>query len=154
MPYSQVLGASSKNTGVCCHTLLQAIFPTQGLNLRPLRLLHWQAGSLPLVPPGKSHLLAVAAGKHMKSGGRRKLHSGHRFLGRRGSLREPWPQRVCFLTRRHKTGWTWASYGSSERILTLLGAQKRENILFLLSTKRKIMLTASHFWVSSVVTRI
>ena len=34
-----------KNTGVACHFLLQGIFPTQGWNLR---LLRWQAGSLPL----------------------------------------------------------------------------------------------------------
>ena len=33
--------------------LLQGIFPTQGLNLRLLRLLHWQASALPLAPPGK-----------------------------------------------------------------------------------------------------
>ena len=37
-----------KNTGVGCHFLLQGIFPTQGLNLRLLHLLHWQANSLPL----------------------------------------------------------------------------------------------------------
>ena len=42
-----------KNTGVGCHFLLQRIFPTQGSNPCLLRLLHWQAGSLPLVPPGK-----------------------------------------------------------------------------------------------------
>ena len=42
-----------KNTGVGCHALLQGIFPTQGLNLRLLRLLHWQAGSLPPAPPRK-----------------------------------------------------------------------------------------------------
>ena len=42
-----------KNTGVGCHALLQGIFPTQGLNLHLLCLLHGQAGSLPLVPPGK-----------------------------------------------------------------------------------------------------
>ena len=41
-----------KNTGVDCHALLQGIFPTQGSNLRFLRLLHWQAGSLPLAPSG------------------------------------------------------------------------------------------------------
>ena len=29
------------------------IFSTQGLNLGRFCLLHWQAGSLPLVPPGK-----------------------------------------------------------------------------------------------------
>ena len=28
----------------------KVIFPTQGLNPHPLRLLHWQVGSLPLVP--------------------------------------------------------------------------------------------------------
>ena len=42
-----------KNTEVCCHTLLQEIFPTQGLNRHLLCLLNWQAGSLPLSPPGK-----------------------------------------------------------------------------------------------------
>ena len=39
-----------KSTGVGCHALLQGIFPTQGWNTC---LLHWQASSLPLVPPGK-----------------------------------------------------------------------------------------------------
>ena len=33
--------------------LLQGIFPTQRSNLHLLRLLLWQAGSLPLEPPGK-----------------------------------------------------------------------------------------------------
>ena len=42
-----------KNTGVGCHALLQGIFLTQGLNPRCLHLLCWQAGSLPLTPPGK-----------------------------------------------------------------------------------------------------
>ena len=41
-----------KNTGVGCRALLQVIFPTQGLKLSLLHLLHWQADSLPLVPPG------------------------------------------------------------------------------------------------------
>ena len=39
-----------KNTGVGGHALRQGIFLTQGLNLC---LLHWQVGSLPLVPPEK-----------------------------------------------------------------------------------------------------
>ena len=42
-----------KNTGAGCHALLQGLFLTQGSNLRLLHLSHWQAGSLPLVPPGK-----------------------------------------------------------------------------------------------------
>ena len=41
------------DTSVGCHALLQGIFPTQGSNLHLLSLLHGQAGSLPLVPPGK-----------------------------------------------------------------------------------------------------
>ena len=43
------------NIGVGCHALLQGIFLTQGLNLHFLHLLHWQKGSLLLVPPGKAH---------------------------------------------------------------------------------------------------
>ena len=43
-----------KNTGVGCHALLQGIFPTQGSNPCLLPLQHWQAGSLPLEPPGKT----------------------------------------------------------------------------------------------------
>ena len=35
---------------------LQGIFPTQRLNLHLFCLLHWQAGSLPLAPPGKPNL--------------------------------------------------------------------------------------------------
>ena len=43
-PGPSVLGDSpGKNTGVGCHALLQGIFQTQGLNLRLLHLLHWQA---------------------------------------------------------------------------------------------------------------
>ena len=37
-----------KNTGMGCHFLLQGIFPTLGLNLHILHLLHWQADTLPL----------------------------------------------------------------------------------------------------------
>ena len=53
-PGSSVHGDSpGKNPGVGCHALLQGILWTQGSNLSLLCLLHWQAGSLPLVPPGK-----------------------------------------------------------------------------------------------------
>ena len=40
-----------------CHALLQGIFLTQGSNLRLLHLPRWQAGSLPLVPPGNPKCL-------------------------------------------------------------------------------------------------
>ena len=57
-PGSSVHGDSlGNNTGVDCHALLQGIFKTQGWNLCLLCLLHWQAGSLPLAPPGKPSLL-------------------------------------------------------------------------------------------------
>ena len=42
-----------KNTGVCCHFLLQGVFLTQGSNPGVLCLLHCQADSLPPVTPGK-----------------------------------------------------------------------------------------------------
>ena len=48
-----------KNTRVSCHFLLQGIFPTQGLNLCLLHLLHWEADSLPLAPPGKCLVLSI-----------------------------------------------------------------------------------------------
>ena len=44
------------NTGVGRHALLQGVSLTQGSNQHLLCLLHWQAGSLPLVPPGKPFL--------------------------------------------------------------------------------------------------
>ena len=53
-PGSFVHGNSpGKNTGVDGHALLQGIFLTQGSNPSLLGFLHWQAGSLPLAPPGK-----------------------------------------------------------------------------------------------------
>ena len=51
-PGSSIQGDSpGKNTGVGCHALLQGIFLSRGLNPPLLFLLHWQAGSLTLVPP-------------------------------------------------------------------------------------------------------
>ena len=44
-----------RNTGEGCHFLLQGIFRTQVWNPHLLHLLHWQAGSLTLAPPGKPH---------------------------------------------------------------------------------------------------
>ena len=41
-----------KNTGVCCHALLQRTFLTQRWNQHLLHFLHWQRIFL-LVPPGK-----------------------------------------------------------------------------------------------------
>ena len=54
LPGSSVHGDFlGKNTGVGCHALLQGIFSIQVSNPHLLHLLHWQVGSLPLVPPGK-----------------------------------------------------------------------------------------------------
>ena len=52
-PGSSVCGIPDKDAGVGCHFLLQGVFPTQGSTSHLLCLLHCQAGSLPLVPPGK-----------------------------------------------------------------------------------------------------
>lgn len=45
---------SKKSAGEGCHFLPQENFPAQGSNLQLSCLLHWQGGSLPLEPPGKS----------------------------------------------------------------------------------------------------
>ena len=50
------MGFSRQEYWMGCHALLQGIFPTRGWNLHLSCLLHWQAGSLPLVPPGKPNL--------------------------------------------------------------------------------------------------
>ena len=43
----------SKNSREGCHFVLHGIFLTHELKPSLLHLLHWQAGSLPRVPPGK-----------------------------------------------------------------------------------------------------
>ena len=48
---------TGKNSGMGCQALLQGVSLTQGSNLCHLSLLHWQPGSLPLVPPGKPKFL-------------------------------------------------------------------------------------------------
>ena len=45
-----------KNTGVGRRAILQGIFLTRGSNPHLLCLLHWQAGSFPLVSPGETLL--------------------------------------------------------------------------------------------------
>ena len=56
-----------KNTGIGCHAPLQRIFPTQGSSLHYLCLLHWQAGPLPLVPPGKPFFIVKGYNKGTSS---------------------------------------------------------------------------------------
>ena len=50
-PLSMVFSRQEYWSGLPC--LLQDIFPSQGWNPHLLSFLHWQAGSLSLVPPGK-----------------------------------------------------------------------------------------------------
>ena len=52
-----------KNTRVGCHYPLQGIFPTQGSDPK---LLHWQADSLPLAPPGKLIKSSVQSASHVQ----------------------------------------------------------------------------------------
>ena len=55
LPGSSVHGFPSKNTGVGCHSLLNGIFLTKGLNVHCL--LYLQADSLPSQLPGKSFII-------------------------------------------------------------------------------------------------
>ena len=53
------MGSPGMNTGVAGHALLQGIFLTQGLKPHLWQLLHLQAGSLPLVWPGKPYSFSL-----------------------------------------------------------------------------------------------
>ena len=50
------MGVSRQEDWSGCFALLQGIFPTRWWYLPVLSLLHWQAGSWPLAPPGKPHI--------------------------------------------------------------------------------------------------
>ena len=56
LPGSSSVDSTGKNTGVGFCALLQGISLTQELNPHLLRLLRWQAGSLPPVPRGKTYV--------------------------------------------------------------------------------------------------
>ena len=75
-----------KYTGAGCHALLQGIFPTQGSNPGLLCFLHWQVGSLPLLPPGKP-ILQVIFCKCKNSGW--GAAASPQSWGRRGAKAQP-----------------------------------------------------------------
>ena len=56
-----------KNNGVGCHALLQRGLPDPGIETLFLGFLHQHAGSLPLVPPGKSNELYTVTPTKRKS---------------------------------------------------------------------------------------
>ena len=71
-------GFSRQEYWVGFHFLPQDFLATQGLTLGLLHLLHWQMGSLPLVPPGKpQEMLATSAYVIFISLLSRKLSSFH-----------------------------------------------------------------------------
>ena len=89
----------AKNTGVGCHALLQDIFLTQESNLHLLCLLHWQEGSLRLVPPKKP----TSMQKENANNHKREIDSDTIVVGTLTSHLHQWtdhPHRK--LIRRHK----------------------------------------------------
>ena len=60
LPASSAHGIFRQEYWSGVHFLFQGIFPTQGSNPCLLHLLHWQADSLPLAPPGMPKGDAVA----------------------------------------------------------------------------------------------
>ena len=60
-------GNRKRNTGVCWHFLFQGIFLTQGLNHHSLHVLHCQADSLPLAPPGKPNIWILSSFDYSRS---------------------------------------------------------------------------------------
>ena len=67
LPDSSVHGIfPGENIGVGCH-FLQGLFPTQGSNLGPLRLLHRQADSLPMSHLGSPLYVCYTTKKQKKN---------------------------------------------------------------------------------------
>ena len=67
-----------KNTGVGCHFLLQGNLPNPGLEpVSLVCLLHWQASSLPLVPPGKPRCLVSTGKNHINRNKIKELYIDH-----------------------------------------------------------------------------
>ena len=100
-----------KNTGVGCQFLLQGIILTQGSNLSLLcRLLHWQAGSLPLAPSEKplaARRAPLVSLSPIEVSKRQNGMRGHTYTGGAGSeliqgseLGKRWP----YLANGH-LGW-------------------------------------------------
>ena len=77
-----------ENTGVGYHFLHLGIFPTQESNPCLLYLLPWQAGSLPLAPPGKPLCTnrALAEDPQGKGSNLAELCSEHGQVGSRDLL--------------------------------------------------------------------
>ena len=64
-----------RSTGGGCHFLLQGICQAQGSNPGLSRLLHWQAGSLLLVPPGDLEVGAEEGHCRWRGGAGRREHA-------------------------------------------------------------------------------
>ena len=139
-----------------CHALLQGIFPTQGSNSHLLGLLHWQAGSLPLVPPRDQDAAKNAA--RPRAGGFLSARGVSAFPGRATGTAQSKPSflRFChsLLTRPSSShsgppwvgirpilplspssNWPWAgSMAHSEPIPALSTLEDRLDLGILLNT--------------------
>ena len=103
------------------HTLIQGIFPTQGLNPRLLFFMHWQACSLPLPPPDKPTCGAVLL----------KFECAQDSLGKVLTISPLNQQPHCadhepvFLTSSQATPWTgWSSKQAENVFYTATSCQK------------------------------
>ena len=106
-PVRRVHGDSpGKNTGVGCHALLQGIFPTQGSNPHFLRLLHWQASSLPLAPPGEQMNVVVYYTESLRQSLAQSDHSigDSPYSGPYCDLRHHWLLQRTSIGARDKAG--------------------------------------------------
>ena len=93
---STVHGILHKNIGVGFHALLQGDLPNPGIKPSLLHLLHWQAGSFTIAPPGKPQLLSykLQCFGHLM----RRADSGNTLmLGKFEGRRWRWRLRIAWL---------------------------------------------------------
>ena len=95
------LGFSRQEYRVGCHALLLGIFLIQRPNPRLLCLLHWQMGSLPLVPLGKPFVISVP------------LHI-HFFFSHIGQLPLPTCTFFSLICLTYSPPWSWLSQTTSQ----------------------------------------
>ena len=106
-----------KNTGVGCHALLQGIFSIQISKLHLLSLLHWQKGSLPLVPPGKPIIFIIRTKMFLRN----KNETEHKWESHSITPSKTWADGTNFIPTC--IYWLWEATGQGGHLRPVLGVQ-------------------------------
>ena len=115
---------SPGKNGTSCHLLLQGIFPTQGLNLYLLCLLHWQ-DSLQLATLGSLHPISL----HFKSIPNCSYSSGHQSNAQIQQNRSKLYENNCPIIHKKHHEWlyNWMTMGFLQKVPIYTGHNPLSN---------------------------